>query len=66
MIPIKLVKNFVLLPRENSLHGDQDSETSHCASSCPLTGDLTSSICVCGCVVNGVGTTYGSDMSILS
>ena len=25
--------------------------------SCPLTGDLTSSACVCGCVVNGVSAT---------
>ena len=24
---------------------------------CPLTGDLSSSACVCGCVVNGVSAT---------
>ena len=41
--------------------GDQDGETSGCSCSCPLNGDLTSSACVSGCMVNGV---YGSDMSI--
>ena len=31
-----------------------DGEISGCSCSCPLTGDLTSSACVCGCVVNDV------------
>ena len=35
------------------LYGDQDGET---LGSCPLTGDLTSSACICGCVVNGIST----------
>ena len=38
-----------------TVHGD--SETSGCSYSCPLTGDLTSSACVCGCVVNDVSAT---------
>ena len=25
----------------------------YCSCSCPMTGDLTSSTCVCGCMVNG-------------
>ena len=33
---------------------DQDGVTSDCSFSCLLTGDLTSSACVCGCVVNGI------------
>ena len=31
-----------------------DGETFDCSCSCPLTGDLTSSACVCGCAVNDV------------
>ena len=34
-----------------------------CSCSCPLTGDLTSSACVCGCVVDGVSAT-GCNMGI--
>ena len=57
---LRLVKSFILLiwdTRKNKLYGDQDGngETSGC--SCPLTGDLSSSACVCGCVVNGVSAT---------
>ena len=55
---LKLVKSFVLLvwdTGKNKLHGDQGGTTPGC--SCPLTGDLTSSACVCGCVVNGVSAT---------
>ena len=57
---LKLVKSFVLLvwdTRKNKLYGDQDGTTPGCSYSCPLTGDLTSSACVCGCVVNGVSAT---------
>ena len=57
---LKLGKNFVLLVwdiRKNKLYGDQDGTTPDCSCSCPLTGDLTSSACVCGCVVNGVSAT---------
>ena len=43
--------------RKNKLYGDQDGATPGCSCSCPLTGDLTSSACVCGCVVNGVNAT---------
>ena len=38
-------------------YGDQDGTTPGCSCSCPLTRDLTSSACVCGCVVNGVSVT---------
>ena len=43
----------------NKLYGNQDGngETSGCSCSCPLTGDLSSSACVCGGVVNGVSAT---------
>ena len=54
---LELVKSFVLLKwdvRKNGLYGDQDGASSGCSCSCPLTGDLTSSVCVYGCVVNGV------------
>ena len=58
------VKSLILLiwdTRKNKLYGDQDDngETSGCFCSCPLTGDLSSSACVCGCtcVVNGVSAT---------
>ena len=54
---LKLVKSFVLLiweTRKKELYGDQDCVVSGCSCSCPLTGGLTSSACVCGCVVNGV------------
>ena len=57
---LKLVKSFVLLvwdARKNKLYGDQDGTTPGCSCSCPLTGDLTSSTCVCGCVVSGVSAT---------
>ena len=58
---LRLVKSFVLLiwdTRKNKLYGDQDGngETSGCSCSCPLTGDLSSSAYICGCVVNGVST----------
>ena len=43
-----------LVYRKNN---DQDGTTPGCSCSCPLTGDLTSSTCVCGCVVNGVSAT---------
>ena len=47
------------LSRKNNLYANQDGtgETSGCSCSCPLTGDLTSSACVCGCVVDGVSAT---------
>ena len=59
---LRLVKSFILLiwdTRKNKLYGDQDGngETSGYSCSCPLTGDLSSSACVCGCVVNGVSAT---------
>ena len=57
---LKLVKSFVLLiweARKKELYGDQDCVVSGCSCSCPLTGGLTSSACVCGCVVNGVSAT---------
>ena len=38
-------------------NGDHDGVTYGCFCTCPLTGDLRSSACVCGCVVNGVSTT---------
>ena len=58
----RLVKSSILLiwdTRRNKLYGDQDGtgETSGCSCTCPLTGDLTSSACVCGCVVDGVSAT---------
>ncbi len=34
-----------------------DVVTSDCSSSCLLTGNLTSSACVGGCVVNGISAT---------
>ncbi len=57
-----IIKSFILLiwdTRKNKLCGSQDGtgETSGCSFSCPLTGDLTSSTCVCGCVVDGVSAT---------
>ena len=57
---LKLVKSFVLLiweTRKKELYGDRDCVVSGCFCSCPLTGGLTSSACVCGCVVNGVSAT---------
>ena len=57
---LMLVKSFVLLiweTRKKELYGDQDCVVSGCSCSCPLTGGLTSSACVCGCVVNGVSAT---------
>ena len=57
---LKLVKSFVLLiweTRKKELYGDQDCVVSGCSCPCPLTGGLTSSACVCGCVVNGVSAT---------
>ena len=53
---LRLVKSFILLiwdTRKNKLYGDQDG----CFCSCPLTGDLSSSACVCGCVVDDVSAT---------
>jgi len=38
---------------------EQAGAFSGCSYSCPLTGDLTSSACICGCVVNS------SNMSII-
>ena len=54
-----LVKIYILLirdTRKNKLYGDQDGtgETSGCSCSCLLTGDLTSSTCIRGCVVNDI------------
>ena len=60
---LKLVKNFVSLiwdTRKNKLYGDQDT-ISGCSCSRPLTGDLTCSACVCGCVVNGVRSPGSAD-----
>ena len=57
---LRLVKSFILLiwdTRKNKLYGDRDGETSGCSCSCPLTGDLSSSACVCGCMVDGIGAT---------
>ena len=59
---LRLVKSYVLLiwdTRKNKLYGDQDGngETSGCSCSCPLTGDLLSSACACGRVVDGVNAT---------
>ena len=59
---LKLVKIFILLiwdTRKNNLCGNQDGngETSGCSCSCPLTRDLSSSTCVCGCMVYGVSAT---------
>ena len=56
---LRLVKCFILLiwdTRKNKLYGNQDStgETSGYSCSCPLTGDLSSSACVCGWMVDGV------------
>ena len=51
---LKLVVLLVWDMRKNKLYGDQDGTAPGCSCSCPLTGDLTSSTCVCGCVVNGV------------
>ena len=49
----------------HSIYGnvcDQDGTTPGCSCSCPLTGDLTSSACVCGCVVNGVSATAATSV----
>ena len=59
---LRLVKSFIVLiweTRENKLYGDQDGtgETSGYSCSCSLTRELTSSACVCGCVVDGVSAT---------
>ena len=53
---LKLVKSFVLLLvwDTRKIYDDQDGTIPGCSCSCPLTGGLTSSTCVCGCVVNGV------------
>ena len=53
---LKLVKSFVLLmwdTRKKKLYDDQDGVTSGCSCSHPLTGDLTSFVCVCGCTIIG-------------
>ena len=57
-----LVKSYILSiwdTRKNNLYDDRAGAFSGCSCSCPLTGDLTSSACICGCVVNG------SNMSII-
>ena len=56
---LRLVKSSIWDTRKNKLCGDQDGtgETPGYSCSCPLTGDLSSSACVCGCVVNGVSAT---------
>ena len=43
--------------RKKKLYGNQDGEIFVCSCSCPLTGNLTSSAYVCGCVVNEVSAT---------
>ena len=52
---LSTLQNHIIL----KLYGDQDGhgETSGCSCSCPLTGDLLSSACICGCVVDGVSAT---------
>ena len=60
-----LVRDLIHKPTEHgvirvarliiTVHGD--GEISGCSCSCPLIGDLTSSACVCGCVVNDVSAT---------
>ena len=65
---LKLVKSFVLLVwdmRKNKLYGDQDGTTPGCSCSCPLTGDLTSSIRLHLWVRGQWRKRYGSNMSIL-
>ena len=67
---LRLVKSFINLDtRKNILYGNQDGngEASGCSCSCPLTGDLSSSACVCGCfacvcgrVVDGVSATVAT------
>ena len=62
-------ESFALLiwaAKKNKLYGKQDSGTSGCSCSCPLTGDLTSSACVCGCVVNGISATAYPGLAILT
>ena len=59
---LRLVKSFILIiwvTRKNNLYGDQDGnvETSGCSCTFPVTGDFSSSACVCGCVVNGISAT---------
>lgn len=57
-----LVKSYILSiwdTRKNFWYDDRAGAFSGCSCSCPLTGDLTSSACICGCVVNG------SNMSII-
>ena len=51
-----LLRVLIWDTRRNKLYGDQDGTgaTTGCSCYCPLTGDLASSACVCGCVVNGV------------
>ena len=55
----RLVKSLIWETRKNKLYGDRDGtgETSGCSCSSPLTGDLSSSTCICGCVVDGVSVT---------
>ena len=65
---LRLVKSFILLiwdTRKNKLYGYQDGngETSGC--SCPLTEDLSSSTCICGCVVDAWHKRYGNNMRLL-
>ena len=59
---LKLIKSFVLLwdTRKNKLYGDQDGTSPGCSCSCPLTGHLTSSACVCGFMVNGISATVAT------
>ena len=48
------------------LYGDQDGETCGYSFCCPLTEDLTSSACVCRCVVNSVRATAATLVLLLS
>ena len=38
-------------------------KSSGCSCSCPLTGDLTSSVCVCRHAVNGTSTTVAISLA---
>ena len=51
--------------RKNKLCGNQDGAIPGCSYSCSLTVDVTSSACICGCVVNGVSAIYSSSRSII-
>ena len=58
---LRLVKSCILViwdTKMNKFSGDQDStgETSGYSCSYPLTKDVSSSACICGCVVDNVST----------